>query len=400
MKEILPQIAGAGTRPGVTPVLRPLLPLAERLLPYLRIIDANRIYTNFGPLALELSRRLTAHFLLPNDSVVVAASGTAALIGAILGSAGRAQAERPLAVIPGLTFVATAAAAEACGYRLHLMDVDPESFLLDPARLLLDPEINRVNVVIPVAAFGRPVDQADWRQFREKTGIAVVIDGAASFEAATASPRRLLGDIPVAMSFHATKSFATGEGGCVVTSDVHLAYRILQALNFGFLGSRDSQTANINGKMSEYHAAVGLAELDGWSAKAKALSIVAKTYRRHFTRFNMQHRFIGPPDIASCYALFQCETIDEAQRVESDLQNEHIEFRFWYGNGIHRQSYYSNLRHGGLPITERLAARLIGLPIAPDLTEKTIARISTILAMSVGTGPDALGVRSQGLPRG
>ena len=145
--------------------------------------------------------------------------------------------------------------------------------------MLAEHSLDRVGLVIPVGAFGQAVDQAAWKAFRDKTGIAVVIDGAACFEAVTSSPSRTLGDIPVAISFHATKSFGVGEGGCVVTRDVNLAIRVARAINFGFFGSRDCQSANTNGKLNEYQAAVGLAELDGWAEKSRALLSVAENYR-------------------------------------------------------------------------------------------------------------------------
>jgi len=366
--------------PAPTPVLRPLLPPAERLLPYLRLIDSTRIYSNFGPLARELGRRISELLSLPPESVVTAASGTAALIGAILACAGRAREERPLAIVPSFTFVATAAAVEACGYEVRLLDVDSESFLLDPARAASYEAIDRVGVVVPVAPFGRPVVQKAWIEFRQKTGVEVVIDGAACFEAASAAPELLLGEIPVVMSFHATKSYATGEGGGVITTNVDLAYRIVQALNFGFLDDRDCRMASINGKMSEYHAAVGLAELDGWSEKARALAGVSSAYRRHFNALGLQNRFVGSPSIASCYALFRCETLEEAEAVAASLSENSVGHRLWYGRGVHNHSYYRGAPHEGLPVTEDLAQLLVGLPVAPDLEDYKISEVVQCLS--------------------
>jgi dTDP-4-amino-4,6-dideoxygalactose transaminase len=205
-----------------TPVFRPRLPEAERLLPYLRRIDQSRVYSNFGPLALELSQRLGARFGLPAERVITAASGTAALTGAILGAVGRAERVRPIALIPSFTFVATAAAVQACGYEIRFADIDENSFLLEPAQALAHPALDRVGLVIPVGAFGRAVPQSGWRRFRDDTGIGVVIDGAACFESVSAAPGSLLGEIPVALSFHATKSFGSGEGGCVITGGMDI----------------------------------------------------------------------------------------------------------------------------------------------------------------------------------
>ena len=123
---------------------------------------------------------------------------------------------------------------------------------------------------------------APWTAFRERTGVPVVIDGAASVERLEDDPRRLTGDIPVALSFHATKSFATGEGGAVVTTDPAVGRAVVETLNFGFFDRRESRVPSINGKMSEYHAAVGLAELDDWPAKRRAFGDVADRYRDRF----------------------------------------------------------------------------------------------------------------------
>ena len=98
------------------PVLRPLLPTASRLLPYLQRIDATRVYANWGPLVLELSDRLCTAFALPPGSVTCANSGMGALMGGILATAGLAKPQRRLALMPDFTFSATGLAAQLCGY--------------------------------------------------------------------------------------------------------------------------------------------------------------------------------------------------------------------------------------------------------------------------------------------
>ena len=363
-------------------VLRPLLPDAGRLLSYLRRIDAARTYTNWGPLASELETRLAAHFSLPSGCVTSASSGTGALIGAILATAGRASATRPYAVVPAFTFVATALAVEQCGYRPYLVDIDADSWQLQPERLYGHPMLTEVGLVVPVAPFGRAVPQAPWLDFHRRTGIAVVIDGGASFEAISADPRRFLGEIPVALSFHATKSFATGEGGCVVTTDSRANVQVAQALNFGFFSARECCGASTNGKMSEYHAAVGLAELDGWADKHAALLSVATLYRQRAQALSLGSQLIVAPDVAGCYVLFRCADDTGGADILQGLSLSHIESRFWYGHGLHRQPYYADVSRDSLPVTEMVAPRIIGLPVAPDLSEEVVRRVVETLVAS------------------
>jgi len=89
----------------------------------------------------------------------------------------------------------------------------PRRGQLDASALLRESFLDREGVVVPVAPFGRPVAQAPWQSFEAATGIPVVIDGAASFDVVDESRDPAIGDVPVALSFHATKAFATGEGG-------------------------------------------------------------------------------------------------------------------------------------------------------------------------------------------
>lgn len=362
------------------PVLRPRLPDADRLLPYLHRIDAARIYTNHGPLLSLLEDRFSDRLALPRGVVACTSSGTSALIGAILGTAGRAKKERPIAMVPAFTFVATAAAAQACGYDPWLVDIDRESWMLDPVHLAQHPRLAEAGVVVVVSPFGRAVPQEPWTEFQKRTGIPVVIDGAASFDQVELSPSRFLGDVPVALSFHATKGFATGEGGAVIAGSVKLAARAAQALNFGFHGTRNSESASLNGKMSEYHAAVGLAELDGWAGKRKELEAVTARYRLHMEKVGISGSFIGSPNASLSYALYRARDARDAQQITDRLDRAGIETRLWYGLGIHRHSWFAELRRDSLDVTDSLAPCLIGLPTAPDLTDAQIAHVAATCA--------------------
>jgi len=365
------------------PVFRPQLPDAARLLPYLRRIDDSRTYTNWGPLVTELEQRLASHFGLAEHRVVSASSGTAALVGAILATAGRASLGRPLAIVPAFTFVATAIAVEQCGYRPYIVDVDPDTWALDPEELCGHPRLDQVGIVVVAAPFGRPIPQESCRTFRRRTGIPIVIDGGASFEALCNDPSQHIGDVPVALSFHATKSFSTGEGGSVVSTDRAVSTLVAQALNFGFHETRNSSMASTNGKMSEYHAAVGLAELDGWREKRHALHEVADRYRTRLAAAGVLDRFRGAPEVAGCYALFEAEHALQSHRLQDHLQRAGVEFRLWYGGGLNRQRYFEDVAQDTLDVTGELSPRVVGLPTAPDLEERVIDQVVSVIVTAI-----------------
>jgi dTDP-4-amino-4,6-dideoxygalactose transaminase len=362
------------------PVLRPKLPSAERIAKYLQIIDEARIYSNFGPLSREFERRVANKLHLEPQNFVAASCGTTALIGAILATAGVARKSRLFALIPSYTFAATAVAVERCGFQPYLADVDSDTWMLNPSKVLSHPQIDQIGLVVPVAPFGVPLPQANWIAFRECSGIPVVFDAAASFACiCPSSSAPFIGSIPVALSFHATKSFGIGEGGGVISTDQNIINNIICALNFGFAGTRNSTTPSINGKISEFHAAVGLAALDCWDEKYAAIQQVARTYESKFDACGLGEQFIGSPRIDGNYALFMCYNAKAAANVEAALRQAAIDYRFWYGHGLHRHPHFSNSPRDELPVTKYLGGCLIGLPMAPDLPDDAIQRVVSVI---------------------
>jgi dTDP-4-amino-4,6-dideoxygalactose transaminase len=369
------------------PVARPKLPAGHRIAQYLRRIDESRIYSNFGPLSNEFQSRMSDALDVAPENFVPASCGTTALIAATLATAGTATESRPLALIPAFTFAATAIAVERCGFRPYLADVDPISWMLSPATLLDDPLLARVGLVVPVAPFGRPVPQADWIAFRERSGIPVVVDAAAAFACLSRIPTEsFIGPIPTVMSFHATKSFGIGEGGGIVSTDSALTARILHALNFGFIDVRNSAVPSINGKLSEFHAAIGLAELDWWDDKYAAYQRVAHAYEAQFAACGCRTPFIGSPDVDGSYALLLCDDADTARHVEASLTRAGVDFRFWYGRGLHHHTHFSQAVSNDLSVTESLGQRLIGLPTAPDLPLTAIKRVVSAVCRGAQSG--------------
>lgn len=365
--------------PANIPVCLPLLPGTEALMPYLRRADAARRYTNHGPLSEELGSRLAGHFGIADNQLVLASSGTAAITGALLATAGRARPDKPLCICPAYSFVATAVAAASCGFMPFFADIDAASLAMQPQRLQALPELQQAGAVIAVGAYGQPPDIAAWDRFHRDTGIPVIIDAAACFDALGGFALDGL-NIPLAVSFHATKTFSCGEGGAILCADPAVAMRAGRALNFGFFGSRESIGPSINGKLSEYHAAVGLADLDGWLAKRQGFITAAKAYRSAADDAGLGQRIVADTIHANPYALFLATDAEHAARVEEALQAGVADTRKWYGTGLHHQPEFVTCPRGRLDITDDIALRLIGLPMSCDLAPGDIRRIVRTIA--------------------
>jgi len=367
----------SGNEARRVPVLRPKLPSTAALVPYLQRIDASRTYTNHGPLVAELEDRLAA--TAGDATFVTASNGTMAIAGAILATAGWATPERVLAIVPGFTFVASAIAARLCGYRPYFVDVDANGALQADA-LRAHQALARAGVVIPVAPFGRPVTQAPWERFARESGTPVVIDAAASFDFLERDAAGLTGAIPVAISTHATKSFSTGEGGGVLVTDATLAARVTQALNFGFYANRSSATPSVNGKLSEYHAAVGLAELDGRGGKRADLDRTIGYYRAAASDEGIGDALLAWPDVARCYVMLRAPSGSARAALEHAMDAAGFETRSWYGDGAHAHPEFAGCERDALPATEALGATLLAVPSAPDIPEATVRAIVRVAA--------------------
>ncbi len=361
---------------------RPQLPPYERLAPYLAQVDAAQFYTNGGPMSELLRHRLADHFGLHERSVVMASSGTAAITGLLLASAGRAQPERPYCICPSFTFVATAMAVQACGYIPYLVDIGKETWALDPVRLISLPCFERVGAVVVVAPFGKTMDLQGWQRFVEQTGLPVVVDAAACFDTLDAAAV-LQTNVPLAISLHATKTLSTAEGGLMLGGDPEVMKRAAAAVNFGFLNARISEVAGFNGKLSEYHAAVGLADLDAWAEKRAGFLSTAAAYEAAAQSVGLEGILVNT-ERATPYANFLARNAESAARVTAAMDAEGIGWRRWYGYGLDGQPAFSHCFVEPLPITTEVSRCLVGLPFSLDLGSATAARVVKVVSAAAG----------------
>lgn len=358
------------SQPEPISVARPLLPTVEAIEPYLRRIDANRWYANLGPLALELEARLAERFARPTR-IITCANGTQAITLALKA----AGATEGFCAVPAWTFVATAHAAIQAGLTPWLLDVDPETWMLDPTavRAALRQAPGKVAAVIPVSAFGRPMDLQAWADFRQETGIPVVADCAAGFDGLDRAP------VPVTVSLHATKALGCGEGGFVASEDFDFAERVREESNFGFRTPRLSDSSGTNAKLSEYASAVGLASLDAWPNTRIRLLRAGQQLRMALA---LDSGVAFQPGWGVSWVSTTCIVAvppGHASVLAAAARAEGVETRQWWGAGCHRHPAFADLARTSLEVTDRLAVSTIGLPFAIDLAPEAIERIARSL---------------------
>jgi dTDP-4-amino-4,6-dideoxygalactose transaminase len=135
--------------------------------------------------------------------------------------------------------------------------------------------------------------------------------------------------------------------------------------------------------MNEYHAAVGLAALDDWTNARKMYLRVAACYRRTMQKVGFADRLFTPPDIGMTYVIFECRSSTEAACVQHVLRRDKIDWRLCYGHGLQTEGYFANFPQERLHITTELMPSLLGLPMAPDLTDEQIAGVVACISAAV-----------------
>lgn len=359
--------------PEIVPILRPRLPDADALAPWLRAIDASRVYSNFGPLTRNLERRIAAHTRAAGAATVC--NGTVALSLA-LQAAGVTPGDAFLCLMPAWTFVATPASAVQLGMIPYFVDVDPATWVLEPDQTLVDVlrAPKPVGAIIVVAPFGTPVDPAVWDNIAEHTGRPVIVDAAAGFDSARAGRSAMM------ISLHATKALGVGEGGVIVSTDAALVERVKSLSVFGFSEEREALLRGTNAKISEYTAAVGLAGLDRWEATRAEL----KSLKDEMIRRVKEIPGVGfAPGLEEDYQSTTFNVVlpeRNALAVKAALRERGIDSRLWWGRGCHRHKAYAAYPRTPLPVTEELADRVLGLPFFLGMTEAEIDRVVRGLA--------------------
>jgi dTDP-4-amino-4,6-dideoxygalactose transaminase len=307
-------------------------------------------------LARRLEAGMAEAFGAPGEICISACNATAGLSAALLAS-GRTG---PV-LIPAFTFPASAGAVRAAGREVLVMDVSPDSWAVDPAELDRILRSVRVGAVMLVSPFGLRIDFSEQIAVCRRHGAAIVIDSAAGLGIARAN-RPAHPDLWEVYSLHATKPFGVGEGG-VIFAHPRTEEAVRAALNFSLhaFHRTDLPSWGFNGKMSELHAAIGLAQLERFSGRLAGRQAFAARYIGEIRQ--LEGVVIVSDAAASPWQVFPILLPDRAarDRLLTLAAVEGLEVRCYYHPSLSR---WPELRHAGsCANAESLAERMAVLPV-------------------------------------
>lgn len=276
------------------------------------------------------------------------------------------------------TFIATGEAILLNGARPVFVDVDPETFTLDPARLesALTP---RTRVILPVHLYGHPADMGAINEIAARHGVPVLED-AAQAHGAEAGGRRAGGVGHAAcFSFYPAKNLgAFGDAGMVTSDDGDFVARVRQLANHGAGTHRyDNRVLGTNSRLDSLQAAVlrvKLRHLDSWNEERR------ERVRRYTEALRGVPGLVCPRERAGTRSAWHLFTIraPERDRLQAHLHAKGIATAVHYPRPIHLQPAMAAAggRPGDLPVSERLSREVLSLPLYPELALEQIERIA------------------------
>jgi perosamine synthetase len=346
-------------------------------------LDTNWV-SSAGPFVDRFEREVAAYVGV--EHAVATVNGTAALHVALL-AAGVGPGDEVL--LPAMTFIATANAVAYCGAHPVFLDSEPVSWGLDPARLADFAEracavkdgrlVNRatgrvVRALVPVHLYGHPCDLDAILPVAARHGLAVVEDSAESLGALYKGRRVGVEGLLGCLSFNGNKVITCGGGGMVLTREAAVAARVRRLTTQARVDPLEfiHDEVGFNYRLTNLHAALGVAQLEQLDGFVEAKRRTAAAYRQAFADVEGVEVFAEAPWARSSYwmssILLDERRCPDVRTLIRDVNAGGIQVRALW-RPLHRQPAFAGAPCDGAPVAERLYARGLSLPCSVAITD-------------------------------
>jgi dTDP-4-amino-4,6-dideoxygalactose transaminase len=353
----------------MVPVTKPFLPPIKDYEKYVKGIWQRNWLTNNGPLVNQLELELKEYLDLKH--LLFLNNGTIALQIAF-----KALDLRGEVITTPFSYVATVSSLVWEGLKPVFVDIDPETLNIDPAKIeaAITPQ---TSAIVATHVYGNPCDIDTIQKIADKHNLKVVYDAAHCFGTKYKGKSVFTyGDVSTT-SFHATKLYHTIEGGAVFAQDPELLRRMALMRNFGHTNTNTFEDIGINGKNSEFHAAMGLANLPYVDDILKVRREQWLLYQELFRNLKVQPLKLQN-NASFNYAYYPLITASEPTLLEFEkiLHINYIYPRRYFYPSLNILDYTGNQQ---APLSEDYSKRVLCLPLYHDLSPETQHMIARIL---------------------
>jgi len=350
-------------------VTKSYLPPIEEYQKYLLKIWESSWLTNQGPLAQELELKLKEKLGVKN--LLFVSNGTIAIQLAI-----KALDLKGEIITTPFSYVATTTSILWENCTPVFADIDPETCCINPLQIenLIT---KKTSAILATHVYGIPCDVGSIAEIGKKHNLKIIYDGAHAFGVKYKTKSVFeYGDIST-LSFHATKLFHTVEGGAIIVQDDELYKKIILYRSFGHIGD-DYYSIGINGKNSEFHAAMGLCNLPYIDDIITSRKTIAARYLSNLKTLPLAFPKI-PQSVEYNYAYFPVFFQDEKKllTVREKLSLQNINTRRYFYPSLNKLPYINSINN--CPVSEDIAKRVLSLPFYPQLTFEEVDLICSLI---------------------
>ena len=347
------------------PITKPFTPPIEEYQELLKGIWQRNWLTNNGPLVNDLELKLKRYLKLKH--LLFVSNGTLALQIAL-----RALNITKEVITTPFSYVATTSSIVWEGCTPVFVDIDPETFNIDPTKI--EAAITSdTQAILATHCFGNPCDVEAIEQIAKKHNLKVIYDAAHCFGTQYKGESIFKwGDISTT-SFHATKLFHTVEGGAVFTKDPGLLKQMAWRRNFGHKGPEHYHGVGINGKNSEFHAAMGIVNLAYIDQILDARKRQSEQYDSMLNKAGLQKPVIAE-EVTFNHAYYPVvfESEELTLQVKNALEKAEIFPRRYFFPSLSGLNF---VNPQSTPVSDDIASRILCLPMFFELSKFEIEMI-------------------------
>jgi dTDP-4-amino-4,6-dideoxygalactose transaminase len=359
------------------PVARPNPPRLSEHVQELKDIEDSGIFSNFGPVNQRFEQEL-ADTVFGSGHCLTVCNATIGLMVAMrqVLSEDRPR-QRRYALMPSFTFAAVAHAAMWNGLTPLFCDIDQQTWLpsADHEEELLKRYQDEIAVVVPYATFGNSLDLRRYDELSENFGVPVVVDAAASLGALDADGKGFGSGFrwPVVFSMHATKTFATGEGGVIYCADAERVKTMRAMCSFGFEAPRVATLPGLNGKLSEINALTALLQLKKFESVVEHRRLLSEAYRRYLPEWVHQETYGKRQSFAFQSLLLKDSLKPVRAKIVEVLRASGIGVSTYFSPHLAEQPYFSKYAVAtSLAVTQDISERILTLPMFDTMTDSDV----------------------------
>jgi dTDP-4-amino-4,6-dideoxygalactose transaminase len=366
------------------PFLRPQPPRLSRLAHDLKAIEDSGAFTNYGPVNTRFEAALTDQLFGGKGGCLTVNNATIGLMLAIAEAIGGRPKGQRYALMPSFTFAATAQAAIWAGLTPLFCDIDPETWLpcTQSEDALIEHHGANIAVVVPYATFGNNLDLDRYAALARR-GIPVVVDAAASLGSLDSAGDGFGAGFPfsIVYSMHATKTFATSEGGVIYAADPERLARLRVMGNFGFGAPRSATMLGLNSKLSEVAALIAFERLRDFDAIVAHRARLAAAYRMALApTFGFQAEMGTRLAYQFMPLLLPSEQVPRRAEIIASLSVAGITAANYFSPHLAEQPYFrETCIAGDLPNTQSVSRRALSLPMSDIMTLGEVAEVCRTL---------------------